>query len=143
MSTTKIRLTIVLPGSTLLSQEETCKLQNVAVKTESGKPKVKDGKVVTEEVLLPDNNKFDHFQIQVMDKGKPETLKVATRKCRPATQVICLTDDAYEEFTDPNITPYKYKGVWRSITKNQRVLWHCQQIAEAVGGRLDSFVILD
>jgi len=143
MSTTKIRLSIVLPGSTLFSQEETCKLQNVAVKTESGKPMVKDGKVVTEPTLLPDKNKFDHFEIKVMDKGKPEVLKVATRKCRPATQVISLSEEAYEEFINPGTTPYKYKGVWRSLTKNQRVQWHCQQIAESLGGRLDSFVILD
>lgn len=143
MSTTKIRLSIVLPGSTLLSQEETCKLQNVVVKTESGHPKVKDGKVVTESVLVPDKSKFNHFEIKVMDRGKPEVLKVSTRKTKPATQVISLSEEAYEEFTNPDITPYKYKGVWKSITKNQRVQWHCQQIAEALGGKLDSFVILE
>lgn len=143
MSTTKIRLSIVLPGGTLLSQEEACKPQNVAVKTESGHPKVKDGKVVTETVLVPDKSKYDHFEIKVMDKGRPETLKVSTRKCKPATQVISLSEEAYDEFTNPNTIPYKYKGVWRSLTKNQRVQWHCQQIAEAMGGRLESFVVLD
>ena len=143
MSTSKIRLSIILPGSVLLSQEETCKLQDVVVKTESGHPKVKDGKVVTETVLKPDSTKFDHFQMEVMDKGKPEVIKVSTRKCKPATQVISLSEEAYEEFTNPAIVPYKYKGVWKSITNNQRVLWHCQQIADAMGGKLESFVILD
>lgn len=143
MTTTKIRLTIALPGGVLLSQAETCKLQNVAVKTESGKPKVKDGKVVTEEVLVPDNNKFNHFEVKVMDKGKPETLKVSTRKCKPAKQVISLSEEAYQEFTNPNAMPYKFKGVWKGLTNNQRIQWHCQQIAEAMGGVLDSFVILD
>jgi hypothetical protein len=143
MSTAKIRLSIVLPGSTLLSQEETCKLQNVVVKTESGKPKIKDGKVVTEPTLLPDKHKFDHFEVKVMDRGKPEVLKVATRKCKPATQVISLSEEAYEYFIDASTTPYKFKGIWRSLTNNQKVQWHCQQIAEAMGGVLDSFVILD
>lgn len=143
MSTSKIRLSIALPGSVLFSQEETCKLQNVVVKDKSGKPVVKDGKVLTEPTLLPDKHKFNHFEVKVMDNGRPEALKVATRKCRPATQVISLSEDAYFEFIDPTHAPYKYKGVWKSLTKNQRVQWHCQQIAEAMGGTLDSFVILD
>ena len=142
MTTTKIRLSIVLPGSTLLSQEETCKLQTVTVKTESGHPKIKDGKIVTEEVLVPDHRKFDHFQIKVMDKGRPETIKVSTRKSKPATQVISICEEAYREFINPNAMPYKYKGVWSALTDNQRIMWHCQQIAEAMGGKLESFVVL-
>ena len=122
MSTPKIRLSIVLPGSTLFSQEETCKLQD--------------------NELVPDKSKFNHFQIQVMEKTTPVTLKVSTRKCRPASQVISLTEDAYEEFIGPS-APYKYKGVWKNLSKNQKVQWHCEQIAEALGGKLDSFVILD
>lgn len=143
MSTTKIRLSITLPGGVLLSQEETCKLQNVAVKTESGRPKIKDGKVVTEPTLVPDRSKFDHFEVKVMDKGKPEILKVSTRKTKPATQVISLSEEAYEYFVDPFAIPYKFKGIWRSLTDNQRVQWHCMQIADAMGGKLESFVILE
>jgi len=143
MSTTKIRLSITLPGSVMLSQEETCKLQTVTERTESGHVKVKDGKIVTKEVLLPDKHKFHHFELKVMDKGKPEILKIATRKCHRATQVVNICEEAYEEFIKPVPTPYKYKGVWKALTNNQRVQWHCQQIAEAMGGTLDSFVILD
>lgn len=143
MSTSKIRLSIVLPGSTLLSQEETCKLQTVTVKDKNGRPKVKDGRIVTQEILLPDKHKFSHFEIKVMDKGKPEVIKVATRKSRPATQVISLSEEAYENFIDPTFTPYKFKGVWKALTDNQRIQWHCKQIAEAMGGRLGSFVVLD
>ena len=143
MSTSKIRLSIVLPGGTLLSQEETCKLQDVVVKTQSGKPMVKDGKIVTQPTLLPDKHKFNHFELKVFDKGKPETLKISTRKSKPATQVISLSEEAYDHFTDPMAIPYKFKGVWKGLTPNQRVQWHCQQIAEAMGGRLDSFVILE
>jgi hypothetical protein len=143
MSTSKIRLSIILPGSVLLSQEETCKLQTRTVKTNSGKPKVENGKIVTEEVLIPDKSKFSNFEIKVMDKGKPETIKVSVRKSKPATQVISLSEEAYENFIDPTYTPYKFKGVWKALTDNQRIQWHCQQIAEAMGGRLDSFVVLD
>ena len=143
MSTSKIRLSIILPGSVLLSQEETCKLQTRPVKNASGNPKVENGKVVTEEVLVPDRSKFNQFEMRIMDKGKPETLKVSVRKSRPATQVISLSEEAYDYFTDPMAVPYKFKGVWKSLTANQRVQWHCQQIAEAMGGRLDSFVVLD
>lgn len=143
MSNIKIRLTVVLPGSTLLSQEETCKLQNVTVKTESGKPVVKDGKVLTEPVLLPDKHKFNHFEIKVMHKGRPEVLKVATRKSKPAKQVIRLSEEAYKEFINSSIVPYKFKGVWKGLTDNQRIKWHCQQIADALGGTLDSFVVLE
>jgi len=142
MSTSKIRLSIVLPGRTLLSQEETCKLQTVTVK-ENGKPVVKNGKLATKDIVLPDNHKFDHFEVKVMDKGKPEVLKIATRKCRPATQVVSLSEEAYDYFTDSSTTPYKFKGLWKNLTANQKIQWHCQQIAEAMGGRLDSFVVLD
>ena len=143
MSTSKIRLSITLPGSVLLSQEETCKLQTVTVKTESGSPKVKDGKIVTEETLVPDRSKFNHFELKVMDKTTPEILKIATRKCKPATQVISLSEEAYDYFTDSTAIPYKFKGVWKGLTANQRIQWHCQQIAEAMGGRLESFVVLE
>ena len=143
MSNIKIRLSVTLPGSVLYSQEETCKLQDVAVKTEGGYPMVRDGKVVTEPTLVPDKSKFDHFEVKVMDKGKQETIKVSTRKCKPASQVISLTEEAYNEFISPSPTPYKFKGVWKSLTNNQRIQWHCEQIAEAMGGKLDSFVVLD
>jgi len=63
--------------------------------------------------------------------------------CKPATQVISLSEEAYNYFVDPFSTPYKFKGVWKSLTKNQKVQWHCQQIAEAMGGKLESFVILE
>lgn len=134
MTTTKIRLSIALPGGVLYSQEESCKLQQ---------PVVKNGNTIKEATLIPDKSKHKEFEVRLMDRGKPVSMKVSVRKSKPATQVINLCEEAYEEFINPNIIPYKYKGVWRGLTNNQRVQWHCQQIAEAMGGTLESFVVLD
>jgi len=120
MSNIKVNLSILLQGSTMLSVEESTRI-------------AKDGERVI------DTHKHEKLEITV---GKGQTVKVFTRKCKPAKQIIHLTEEAYEYMTGDNF-PYQYKGVWKALKPNEKLRWHCNRIAESLGGTVDSIMVLD
>lgn len=89
-----------------------------------------------------DTHKHDKFELEVLDRGKKTTIKVFTRKCRKARQVIHLSEEAYNYMTGDDI-PYQYRGVWRGLKPNEKLHWHCNRIAESLGGVVDDIQVLD
>lgn len=142
MTDVKVSLTIILPGRQMVSKEESLKSLNKVVTNSKGKAIKKNGKLMTEEQLVPDFKKNTLTTLKVKDGKEFKTLKVYTRKCVPAKQVINLTEEAYKHMTS-NFIPSEYKGIWSSLSPNQRLKWHCEQIAQLLGGVVDSFQILD
>lgn len=103
------------------------------------------------EVLVPDYAKNDvtTMKIETFIDGSPERreeeLTIFVRKSKPARQVINMTEEAYEAMLSKE-APYNYRdefGPWRKLSKNQKIKWHCIQIATSVGGEFDSFQVLD
>lgn len=121
MSEIKVNLSLTLPGSVLLSEQE-C----------SGNSKKK-------------KDCYDYFHMEVADeKGNKEVLNVAVRKSKTAKQNIKLSKEAYDYMTDKTICPNpKIKKEWEKFTVNQRLQYHCRQIAEALGAIDFSFEVLD
>lgn len=121
----KVNLTIALQGSTMISKEESLRYSK-----QLGQ-------------YVPDYEKHDHFTIEVnSSKSKgTEILKVMTRKTKPARQVIQLSEDTYK-YMIGSTSPYGAEG-WSNKSAKQRLYWHANQIAEALGGTLESLTIID
>ena len=62
---------------------------------------------------------------------------------KPAKQVINMSEQAYDYMVG-KVKPAQYKGEvgWGNMTVNQRVKYHAMQIADSLGGQLDSFEVL-
>lgn len=121
MSEIKVNLNLTLPGSVLLSEQE-C----------SRNSKKKDC--------------YDYFRMEVGDaKGKnKEVINVAVRKSKTVKQNIKLSKEAYDYMTDKSVCPNpKLKKEWEKYSINQRLQYHCGQIAEALGAIGFTFEVLD
>lgn len=143
---TKLTLNIILPGRVMYSVKEATKVLQKPVRNNKGKVLKKKGQVVLKNTEVPAFEYHDTFTITLNEDGKEVQQKVMVRKCRPASQVINMTEDAYNAFVAPSPTPYGYprKNVpWEKLTKNQRIKWHGEQIAESLGGSFGGFQVLD
>lgn len=130
MKNIKLSLSILLPGGTMYSKQECFK--NPTVKDENAKNNL-------------DLRKFNSFQIKLRDAKKVETHRIFVRKSKPAKQVLNLSEEAYNYFIGQE-KPEKYRselGPWNKLTKNQKITWHCNNIAENLGGTVESWEILD
>ena len=120
MSEIKLNLSLTLPGSVMLSEQECSK-----------NPK----------------DCYDNFSMKVCKdaKGKQkEIIHIKTRKSKPAKQNIKLSREAYDYMTDGKICPdSKLKKIWGNYTAHQRIKYHCRQIAEALGAISFTFEVLD
>lgn len=144
MTDVKVSLSIILPGSVMYSQEESLKALQKPVRNKKGKVLKKKGEPVLQTVLVPDFAKNDSFTIKLEEGKEVEEVTVFVRKNRPAKQVINLTEEAYEYMISKN-EPYGYQGktMWSALNRNQRIKWHCQRIAESLGGTFEAFKVLD
>lgn len=96
--------------------------------------------------MLSKQDCYDYFRMEVADaNGKnKEVINVAVRKSKTVKQNIKLSKEAYDYMTDKAICPNpKLKKEWEKFTVNQRLQYHCGQIAEALGAIGFSFEVLD
>lgn len=129
MNEIKVNLSIVLPGSTLLSKDECLKtIQKVVT--------LKNGKKRTITNTVEDWDKTDKHTLRVTEKGsKPEIITFSTRKCRTATQSININKDAYMTMVSslcPTWFPSSKK--WAGMNKADRLELHMKRIAENFSG---------
>ena len=123
MSEIKVSLSLELRGGAMLSEQECSK---------NSKAKKKDC--------------YDYFRVEVSDpKGRnKEILNVAVRKSKTVKQNIKLSKEAYDYMVNPDICPNpKLKKEWDKYSINQRLQYHCGQIAEALGAIGFTFEVLD
>lgn len=119
MSEIKVNLSLTLPGGVMLSEQECSK-----------NPK----------------DSYNHFRMEVKDaKGKnKEVINVSVRKSKAIKQNIKLSKEAYDYMTNKNNYPTpKLKKEWEKFSINQRLQYHCGQIAEALGAIGFTFEVLD
>lgn len=125
MLETKVSLTVVVPGATMISKQECLKqLENS-----------------DDESLV-----LNHQVITVYDKDNKnqKVLHIKTRKCIPARQSLNICKEAYEAMTSSEI-PYKVRKVseWLAMSKKQRLEKHLDDIAAQLGGVVGSYVIFE
>lgn len=139
---TKVILTIEVPGS----QAYENKLCFTTIKSHD-----KYGKTHVQE--RPIEGMTESFQSVSLSKDNPDILKKTTlQMCKriPAYQRLRISDEAYREAIDRDSCPRgfkSYKGdpirVWRSMTNDQRLMWHLEKTAQDFGGIVKRYDILD
>lgn len=125
----KVRLSLVVPGATMLSRQECLKnpkesynTHRILLETEEGKGK----------------------------KRVKELITVKTRKSKPATQSLSICKEAYDYMVNPDIAPLPYnekdkkgKTLWASMSIEERLKFHMEEIAKGLGASEYSYEILD
>lgn len=146
----KMNLTVLLPGSTMVSKQECFKQLKEEVKDKKGNIRYKYKKV-----LNPDKHNLHYLKIS---NKKEEIIHFYTRKCVPAKQVINISTVAYKYFigteapeafyAPTGFQPYtSVKKVsiknqaWNLLTKEQKIMWHCTRIASTLGGSVEDYVV--
>ena len=116
MNDIKINLTMIVPGATMMSEQECSKQLKKPLINKRGKyagkqARDKRGNLLWFYETVPDPAKYDRhsFQTKPTKGEKPETIVYFTRKAREAKQVISLSNEAYEDFISGNM-PYNYKA---------------------------------
>lgn len=127
----KLSLTLVLPGSIMVSQQ-----------VAENKP---------EELTEEHKVLFKSYKSK-KDKS-PEVITFRTRKSIPAKQVLKMTQEAYEAMLEESTSPKynkviaKIKGklirVWDTMSGDARIKKHCELIAHDMGAIDFSYNILD
>lgn len=125
MNEIKVSLSIVLPCSTMYSQEQAKALEEEKVGTG-----------------------YDTFSMRVEGKksdGKKDiqTITVKTRKCKPAGQSLNLSMDAYEYMIGKEAPYFVKVKDWERLTKKQRLEAHLSRICEGLDGVSYTYTIHD
>lgn len=134
MSEIKLSLSIELQGSTMFSKEECLKTTHKVIvkKTKAGKIYKKTIKVKVE-----DWDKMEKHTVRVTDinDANPKIITFHTRKCKPATQSLNISKEAYEYMIDKDSCPsWSKPGKWAAMSEKERLEAHLQRTVEHLGG---------
>ena len=171
----KVLLTIGLPGAIMWSKQECLKQLTKPVIGKDGKVrKNKAGKTMYKVCTVADISKLDFHTLKVskLNGKEEEVLEYTTRKCKPATQVLNICEEAYHDFITSSM-PIGYKAprgfkpympiksyydkkrksfiegldinaqAWKKASLKERLEWHLTQICESRGGWLADYVVFD
>ena len=141
MSEIKLSLSIELRGSTMFSKEECLKTTHKVIEK-----KTKAGKIYkkTIEVKVEDWDKMEKHSMRVTDNNgtNPEIITFHTRKCKPATQTINMSKEAYEYMISKDSCPPCFKPrEWSTMNKKERLEVHLKRTVEYLGGTSYSYQI--
>lgn len=144
MNETKVNLTITLPGSVMFSKEECLKTTQKVIEKKNKRTGKTYKKVI--EVKVDDPDKVNHHSMKVVDKEglNPEIITFSTRKCKPATQVLNISTEAYKAMIDKNSCPSWIKPFqWAGMSKKSRLEAHMQRLMENFGGTSYNYQVFE
>lgn len=138
----KVSLNITLQGRVLLSKDECLKITQKEIIKKNRKTGKSYKKIIEEQV--EDLSKMDKSTINVSENGKNvEVLTIYTRKCKPATQSINLCKDTYDYMVSKECPEWSKATIWNQMGKKARLEAHLKNIAEHLGGKLQSYQVFD
>ena len=130
MSEIKLSLSIELRGSTMFSKEECLKTTQKTITTKNGRKRT-----VTK--VVEDWDKMGKHTIRVTDTDgtSPKIITFRTRKCKPATQSLNMSKEAYKYMINKDSCPsWSKPGKWAAMSVKERLEAHLQRIVEHLGG---------
>lgn len=130
MSEIKLSLSVELRGSTMFSKEGCLKTTQETITTKNGRKRT-----VTK--VVGDWDKMEKHTMRVTDKDgtNPEIITFHTRKCKPATQSLNMSKEAYEYMIDKDSCPsWSKPGKWAAMSEKERLEAHLQRTVEHLGG---------
>lgn len=125
MSEIKVRLSLEVPGATMLSSLDCEKMS-------------KKDAFNHESIIIEWTEKHG----KKVKKHK-EHLHINTRKSRTAKQNISITKESYEYMISKNCPDTKLSRVWGTMGKKARLEYHFKEIAEYFNAISFSYEILD
>lgn len=163
MYESKINLIMALPGRVIMSEQECLRKvrRPLMGKGKKANKQVldKNGNPVWVTVKEPDPMKNDRDIINLTGKdGTKETFVIFTRKARPASKSLNLSEESYNYFVSdecpegfhaprnfkPKVSPFR-KSVnlqaWLAMSKEDRLKWHLNSICESMGGTLTFYSV--
>lgn len=135
MNDIKVSVSIVLPGSTLFTQEKAETLE---------KEQPNSGFETKSQVIntpIP-NSKKDRKKLKG-DKVKKTTISYTIRKCKTAKQVLKLNKETYLAMVSSSCPEWIKIQRWNTMNRNQRLEAHIQRIMEDLQGISYSYQILN
>lgn len=122
MSEIKISVSITLPSGVMLTQDEAAHLE---------KEKAGLG--------------YDMTKLKVEGKkGDTEILHIRTRKCKPCSQSINMSKEAYDYMTSKDsCLPGTKSYVWAKMNKTQRLEAHLDLVCKALKGTSYTYKVFD
>lgn len=130
MSEIKLSLSVELRGRTMFSKEECLKTTQEAITTKNGRKRT-----VTKVVEDWDKMKKHTKRVTGTKDTNPEIITFHTRKCKPATQSLNMSREAYEHMIDKNSCPsWSKPSKWAAMSKKERLEAHLQRTVEHLGG---------
>ena len=143
MNEIKLSLSIELQGSTMFSKEECLKTTHKVIEK-----KTKAGKIYkkTIKVKVEDWDKMEEYSMRVTNRDgtNPEIITFHTRKCKPATQSLNMSKEAYEYMTSKDSCPPSIKQfVWTQMKPVQRLEAHLDLICKHLRGIYYTYKVFD
>lgn len=143
MSEIKLSLSIELKGSTMFSKEECLKTTHKVIEK-----KTKAGKIYkkTIEARVEDWDKMEKHSMKVsnLNGTNSEIITFHTRKCKPATQSMNISKEAYEYMIDKDSCPsWSKPGRWAAMSKKERLEAHLQRTVEHLGGTSYTYQVFE
>ena len=136
----KVNLSIVLPGSTMLSEQECSKqLKDTIVK--KGKKKI-----ITKTVYNKENNTENRIFLDYKDNDgirHREPLFFMTRNTIPCKKSINISKEAYDYMVSAECPAWEKMGEWKQLSRIKRLTSHMQRICDNEGGISFEFQIFE
>ena len=136
----KVNLSIVLPGSTMLSEQECSKqLKDTIVK--KGKKKI-----ITKTVYNKENNTENRIFLDYKDNDgirHREPLFFMTRNTIPCKKSIKISKEAYDYMVSAECPAWEKMGEWKQLSRIKRLTSHMQRICDNEGGISFEFQIFE
>lgn len=130
MSEIKLSLSVELQGRTMFSKEECLKTTQEAITTKNGRKRT-----VTKVVEDWDKMEKHTMRVTGTNDTNPKIITFHTRKCKPATQSLNMSKEAYEYMIDKNSCPsWSKPGKWAAMSEKERLEAHLQRTVEHLGG---------
>ena len=127
----KVNLSIVLPGSTMLSEQECSKqLKDTIIK--KGKKKI-----ITKTVYNKENNTENRIFLDYKDNDgirHREPLFFMTRNTIPCKKSINISKEAYDYMISTECPAWEKMGEWKQLSRIKRLTSHMQRICDNEGG---------
>ena len=136
----KVTLSIVLPGSTMLSEQECSKqLKDTIIK--KGKKKI-----ITKTVYNKENNTENRIFLDYKDNDgirHREPLFFMTRNTIPCKKSINISKEAYDYMVSAECPAWEKMGEWKQLSRIKRLTSHMQRICDNEGGISFEFQIFE
>ena len=136
----KVNLSIVLQGSTMLSEQECSKqLKDTIIK--KGKKKI-----ITKTVYNKENNTENRIFLDYKDNDgirHREPLFFMTRNTIPCKKSINISKEAYDYMVSSECPEWAKPGEWKQLSRIKRLTAHMQRICENERGISFEFQIFD